>query len=116
MAGNAGRRLPRRGPGADPPRVALRRVAGLRGTAAFALLRVSRRDPAVRGPARRVRAVDGRPPPRPRARVRGARGPELDRRIRGPDGQRLHLEPAAQREDRAREPMLEGLLGLDLIP
>ena len=31
-------------------------------------------------------------------------------------GQRLHLVPAAQREDRPREPVLEGLLGLDLLP
>ena len=30
--------------------------------------------------------------------------------------QRLHLVPAAQREDRPREPVLEGLLGLDLLP
>ena len=31
-------------------------------------------------------------------------------------GQRLHLVPAPQREDRPREPVLEGLLGLDLLP
>ena len=33
-----------------------------------------------------------------------------------PPGQRLHLVPAAQRGDRPREPVLEGLLGLDLLP
>ena len=41
---------------------------------------------------------------------------ELDRRVRRPAGQRLHLVPAPQREDRPREPVLEGLLGLDLLP
>ena len=50
------------------------------------------------------------------ARARGARGAELDRRVRGPDGQRLRLVPAPQRGDRPREPVLEGLLGLDLLP
>ena len=39
----------------------------------------------------------------------------VDRRLRRPDGQRLHLVPAAQRGDRPREPVLEGLLGLDLL-
>ena len=53
---------------------------------------------------------------RARARVRGARGAELDRRVRRPQGQRLHLVPAPQRGDRPREPVLEGLLGLDLLP
>ena len=53
---------------------------------------------------------------RPRARVRGARCARLDRRLRRPAGQRLHLVPAAQREDRPREPVLEGLVGLDLVP
>ena len=40
----------------------------------------------------------------------------LDRRVRRPAGQRLHLVPAPQREDRPREPVLEGLVGLDLLP
>ena len=65
VAGNAGRRFPRRGPGTDPPRDALRRVAGFRGTAALAVLRVSGRDSTLRRAARRVRALDGRPPARP---------------------------------------------------
>ena len=46
----------------------------------------------------------------------GAGGARLDRRVRRPDGQRLRLVPAAQRGDRPREPVLEGLLGLDLLP
>ena len=50
------------------------------------------------------------------ARAPGARGAGLDRRLRRPPGQRLHRLPAAQRADRAREPVLEGLLGLDLVP
>ncbi len=37
-------------------------------------------------------------------------------RVRRPHGQRLRLVPASQREDGAREPVLEGLLGLDLVP
>ena len=46
----------------------------------------------------------------------GARGAGLDRRLRRPAGQRLHRVRAAQREDRPREPVLEGLVGLDLVP
>ena len=53
---------------------------------------------------------------RARARARGAGRAELDRRVRRPAGQRLRLVPAPQREDRPREPVLEGLLGLDLLP
>ena len=75
-----------------------------------------RRDAAVRRAARRVRALDRRPQARARARVRGARRAELDRRVRRPPGQRLHLVQAPQRGDRAREPVLEGLVGLDLVP
>ena len=41
---------------------------------------------------------------------------QLDRRVRRLAGQRLRLLPAAQPEDRAREPVLEGLLGLHLLP
>ena len=41
---------------------------------------------------------------------------DVDRRVRRPPGQRLHLVPAPQRGDRPREPVLEGLLGLDLLP
>ena len=40
---------------------------------------------------------------------------ELDRRVRRPDGQRLHLVQAAQRADRHREPGVEGFLELDLV-
>ena len=40
----------------------------------------------------------------------------LDRRVRRPAGQRLRLVPAPQREDGPREPVLEGLVGLDLLP
>ena len=52
---------------------------------------------------------------RPRPRVRGAGRAQLDRRVRRPDGQRLHLVQAPERADRAREPVLEGLLELDLV-
>ena len=45
-----------------------------------------------------------------------AGGAQLDRRVRRPHGYGLHLVPAAEREDRPREPVLEGLLGLDLLP
>ena len=70
---------------------------------------------ALRGAARRVRAVDRRHQAGARARARGQGRAELDRRVRRPAGQRLRLLPAAQREDRAGEPVLEGLLGLDLL-
>ncbi len=53
---------------------------------------------------------------RPRARGRGAGGAQLDRRVRRPARQRLRLVPAPQRGDRPREPVLEGLVGLDLLP
>ena len=39
----------------------------------------------------------------------------LDQRLRGPHGQRLRVVPASQRGHRAREPVLERLLGLDLL-
>ena len=45
-------------------------MAALRGAAALAVLRVRRRDPALRGPARRVRALDRRSAARPGARAR----------------------------------------------
>ena len=80
------------------------------------VLRLRRRDAALRRAARRVRALDGRPRARPRARGRGARRAQLDRRVRGPHGQRVHLVPPSQRGDRTREPVLEGLVGLDLVP
>ena len=79
-AGHANRRLPRRGPGTDPARDALRRADRVRRAAALALLRLGRRDPAVRRAARRVRAVDGRHEARPRPRVRGPGGAGVDRR------------------------------------
>ena len=60
-------------PGPDPARDALRRADRVRGAAALAVLRLRRRDAAVRRPARRVRALDRRPQARPRARARGAR-------------------------------------------
>ena len=116
LAGHPRRRLPRRGSGPDPPRDALRRDDRVRGAAALALLRLRRRDAALRRAARRVRALDRRPQARARPRARGARGAQLDRRVRRPHGQRLHLVPAPQRGDRPREPVLEGLLGLDLLP
>ena len=47
-----------------------------------------------------------------RAGAGGAGGAGLDRRLRRPARQRLHLVPAPQRADRAGEPVLEGLLGL----
>ena len=114
--GVAARRLPRRGSRPHPPRDALRRDDGVRGAAALAVLRRRRRDSALRRAARRVRALDRRPRARPRARGRGARCAQLDRRVRGPHGQRVHLVPPPQRGDRAREPVLEGLVGLDLVP
>ena len=49
------------------------------------------------------------------ARAGGPRGAQLDRRVRRSDGQRLRLLPAPQRGDRPGEPVLEGLLGLDLL-
>ena len=67
LAGNAGRRLSRRGSRPDPPRDALRRADGVRGAAALALLRLRRRDAALRRAARRVRALDRRPEARSRA-------------------------------------------------
>ena len=79
-AGDAHRRVPRRGAGKDSPRVAHRRDDRVRRTAAFAVLRHRRRDAAVPRPARRVRAVDGRRRPRPPARAACARGAALDRR------------------------------------
>ena len=104
----------------DPGRIlardALRRDDRVRGAAAFALLRLRRRDAALRRAAGRVRALDRRPEARARARARGARGAQLDRRVRRPARQRLRLVPAPQREDGPREPVLEGLLGLDLLP
>ena len=60
LAGHPARRLPRRGPGPDPPRDALRRDDRVRGAAALAVLRQRRRHAAVRRAARRVRALDGR--------------------------------------------------------
>ena len=110
------RRLPRRGSGPDPPRDALRGDDRVRGATALAVLRRGRRDAPLHRAARRVRALDGRPRPRPRARDRGARGAQLDRRVRGSPGHRLHLVPPPQRGVGAREPVLEGLVGLDLVP
>ena len=103
-------------PGPDPARDAVRRNDRLRRAPALAVLRLRRRDAALRRPARRVRALDRRPRARARARGRGAVSVELDRRVRGSPGHRVHLVRAPQQEDRAREPVLEGLLGLDLVP
>ena len=116
LAGLASRRLPRRRPRPHPARDALRRDDRVRGAAALALLRRRRRHAAVRRAARRVRALDRRREAGALARGPGARRLELDRRVRRPAGQRLHLLQATQREDRPREPVLEGLLGLDLVP
>jgi hypothetical protein len=41
--------------------------------------------------------------------------PAMDRPVRRSPGKRLHLVPPTQRAYRAREPMLEGLLELDLV-
>ena len=71
-------------PGPDPARDALRRDDGVRGAAALALLRLRRRDAAVRRAARRVRALDRRPQARARARARGPGRAQLDRRVRRP--------------------------------
>jgi glycogen debranching enzyme len=56
-AGDPHRRLPGRGPRADPARVPVRRERGVRGAATLPVLRHRRRDPAVRDSARRVRAL-----------------------------------------------------------
>ena len=47
--------------------------------------------------------------------ARGARRAQLDRRVRRPPRQRLRRVRAPQRGDRPREPVLEGLVGLDLL-
>ena len=60
VAGVAAGRLPRRGSGPHPPRAALRRDDRVRGAAALAVLRLGGRDAALRGAARRVRALDRR--------------------------------------------------------
>ena len=116
LAGRAARRLPRRGSRPDPPRDALRGDDGVRGATALAVLRLGRRDAALHRAPRRVRALDRRSRARPRARDRGARGAQLDRRVRGSPGHGLHLVPAPQRGVGPREPVLEGLVGLDLVP
>ena len=116
LAGQPRRRLPGRGPGSHPPRDAVRGDDGVRGASAFPVLRLRRRDAALRGAARRVRALDRRPEAGPRARAPGPGCAQLDRRVRGPSRHRLHLVPTAQREDGPREPVLEGLVGLDLLP
>ena len=111
------RRLPRRGPGADPARAAVRRVDGVRGAAA-------RRRTSATADATPLFVVlldeyerwTGDGAPGARVRVRGAGGAALDRRVRRPDGQRVRVVPAAQRGDRPGEPVLEGLLGLHLLP
>ena len=115
-AGNSDRRLPRRGSRTDPARDALRRADGVRGASALAVLRLGRCDAAVCRAARRVRALDRRPEARARLRGRGSSGAPLDRRVRRPPGQRVHRVPAAERGDRPREPVLEGLLGFALVP
>ena len=115
LAGEPHRRLSRRGSRPDPPRDALRRDDGLRGAATLALLRVRRRDAALRRAARRVRALDRRPTARARARARGPGSPEVDRRLRRPDAERVRLVPASQRGHRPGEPVLEGLVGLHLL-
>ena len=71
-AGDARRRLPRRGAGQDPPRAPPRRDDGVRGAPALALLRDGGRDAAVPDPARRVRALDRRRRAGARPRGRGA--------------------------------------------
>ena len=64
--GHSHRRFPRRGSRPDPPRDALRRADRLRGAAPLPVLRLGRRNSAVRRPAGRVRALDRRPKARSR--------------------------------------------------
>ena len=73
LAGQPGRRLPRRGPRPHPARDALRRDDRLPGAPALPVLRHRGRHAAVRRPARRVRAVDRRRRPGARVRAGGAR-------------------------------------------
>ena len=105
VAGHAPRRLPRRGPRADPARDALRRDGGVRGAPALAVLRRGRRHAAVRRSSSTSTSAGPATRARPRPRARGARRHQLDRPVRRPDGQRLHLVQAAQRADRPREPV-----------
>ena len=117
LAGQPRRRLPRRGSGPDPARDALRRDDRVRGAAALAVLRLRRRDAAVR----RSCSTSTSAGPATAKLVR-----ELEHEARAAlnwideyadlHGQRLRLVQAPQREDRPREPVLEGLLGLDLVP
>ena len=111
--GTRDRRLPRRASRARSCTSSLRRADRVRGAAALALLRRGRRDAALPDPARRVRALDRRRRAGARARARGARGARVDRRVRRPRRRRLRRVRAAQHRDRAREPVLEGLVELD---
>ena len=116
VAGHPGRRLPRRGSGPDPARDALRRDD--------ARSRSDRTRRTTATPTRRrcssccSTSTSGGPVTTDLVRefeheARAAL--QLDRRVRRPAGQRLHLVSAAQRGDRPGEPVLEGLLGLDRL-
>lgn len=88
----------------------------LRGASPLAVLRLRGRHAAVRRAPRGVRALDGRHPSRPRPGARGPSGAALDRRVRRPPGQRLRGLSAPLPGDGSGEPVLEGLLGLAVVP
>ena len=113
--GTTRRRLPRRGAGQDPARDPLRRADGDGRAAPLALLRHGRRDAAVPRPARRVRALDRRHGPRPRARAQRPRRARVDRRLRRPRRRRLRRVREPQPATRPGQPVLEGLLELDPV-
>ena len=96
LAGHPHRRLSGRRPGAHPARAALWRDDRLRGAAPLPLLRLRGRDDALRHPPRRIRTLDGRHQAGAFAGGGCQGGAALDRRVRGPAGQRLRLLQASQ--------------------
>ena len=114
--GHRSRRLPRRGAGQDPPRAPLRRADGHRRAPALALLRDRRRDAAVPGPARRVRALDAATPTSSgRSSQRPARRSTWIDRYGDLDGDGYVEYQTAQPAERAGQPVLEGLVELDPV-
>ena len=103
-------------PGKILHEIRLRRADRVRGAAALAVLRQRRRHAALPGPPRRVRALDGR-------RRRSSRELETEARaalawideLRRPRRRRLRRVRAPEHRDRAREPVLEGLVELDRL-
>ena len=85
---------PRRGARQDRRRAAVRRAGRVRRAAHRLLLRRGRHHPALRDPARRVRALDRRRRAGPRAAPPGPDGAGLDRRVRRPVRRRLPALPA----------------------